>query len=84
MKPVSEPNSFACWRFPTTRGDAILKKYTVYLPTFFLLLSTLTSAATPALAAFWANHAAAAAIIAPMVVLVAHWLPSPNAILASK
>jgi hypothetical protein len=61
-----------------------VKKYAVYLPTLFLLLSTLTSAATPAITAFWANHAAAAAIIAPMVVLVAHWLPSPNVIATSK
>jgi hypothetical protein len=55
----------------------MLKKYVNYLPTAVLLLTTLASAATPAVAAFWMNHAAAAAIFAPLAVIVAHWLPSP-------
>ena len=54
-----------------------MKKYVSYLPTVVLLLTTLANAATPAIAAFWANHAAAAAVIAPLAVIVAHWLPSP-------
>jgi len=54
-----------------------VKKYVSYLPTVVLLLTTLANAATPAIAAFWANHAAAAAVIAPLAVIVAHWLPSP-------
>jgi hypothetical protein len=54
-----------------------LKKYVVYLPTVVLLLTTLANAATPAIAAFWMNHATAAAIFAPLAVIVAHWLPSP-------
>ena len=56
-----------------------MKKYTVYLPTIVLLLTTLANAATPAIAAFWMNHATAAAIFAPLAVIVAHWLPSPYA-----
>ena len=62
----------------------MLKKYAVYLPTAVLVLSTLANAATPAIAAFWMNHAAAAAIIAPLAVIVAHWMPSPNASANSK
>lgn len=54
-----------------------MKKYSPYIPTIVLLLTTLANAATPAVAAFWANHAAAAAIFAPLAVVVAHWLPSP-------
>jgi len=54
-----------------------LTKYAAYLPTAVLLLTTLASAATPAVAAFWANHASTAAIIAPLAVALAHWLPSP-------
>ncbi len=54
-----------------------MKKYVPYLPTVVLLLTTLANAATPAIAAFWTNHAAAAAILAPLAVIVAHWLPSP-------
>lgn len=54
-----------------------MKKYSSYLPTIVLLLTTLANAATPAVAAFWANHATAAAIFAPLAVVVAHWLPSP-------
>ncbi len=54
-----------------------MKKYAAYLPTVVLLLTTLASAATPAITAFWANHATAAAIFAPLAVIVAHWLPSP-------
>ncbi len=56
-----------------------MKKYAAYLPTVVLLLTTLANAATPAIAAFWMNHATAAAILAPLAVIVAHWLPSPNA-----
>ena len=56
-----------------------MKKYAVYLPTIVLLLATLANAATPAIAAFWMNHATAAAIFAPLAVIVAHWLPSPYA-----
>lgn len=54
-----------------------MKKYTVYLPTVVLLLTTLASTATPAIAAFWMDHATAAAILAPLAIIVAHWLPSP-------
>jgi hypothetical protein len=61
------------------QGGTNLKKYAVYLPTIVLLLTTLANAATPAIAAFWMNHAAAAAICAPLAVIVAHWLPSPYA-----
>jgi hypothetical protein len=56
-----------------------LKKYAAYLPTVVLLLTAIANTATPAIAAFWANHAAAAAILAPLAVVVAHWLPSPYA-----
>lgn len=56
-----------------------MKKYVSYLPTIVLLLTTLANAATPAIAAFWTNHATAAAILAPLAVIVAHWLPSPYA-----
>jgi hypothetical protein len=59
------------------QGDTILKQYAAYLPTAVLLLTTLANAATPAIAAFWMNHASAAAIFAPLAVIVAHWLPSP-------
>ncbi|MGD0823349.1 MAG: hypothetical protein ABR908_02115 [Terriglobales bacterium] len=55
-----------------------MKKYAVYLPTIVLLLTSLANAATPAIAAFWMNHAASAAIFAPLAVIVAHWLPSPS------
>jgi hypothetical protein len=61
------------------QGDTILQKYAAYLPTAVLLLTTLANAATPAIAAFWMNHATAAAIFAPLAVIVAHWLPSPYA-----
>ena len=54
-----------------------MKKYSAYLPTIVLLLTTLANAATPAVAAFWANHATAAAIFAPLAIVIAHWLPSP-------
>jgi integral membrane sensor domain MASE1 len=54
-----------------------LKKYAVYLPTVVLLLTTLGNAVTPAIAAFWMNHATAAAILAPLAIVIAHWLPSP-------
>ncbi len=54
-----------------------MKKYTAYLPTVVLLLTTFANAATPAIALFWANHATAATILAPVAVIVAHWLPSP-------
>jgi len=56
----------------------------VYLPTIVLLLTTLANTATPAIAAFWMNHATAAAIFAPLAVIVAHWLPSPHAAVNSK
>jgi len=49
-----------------------------------LLLTALGNAATPAIAAFWANHATAAAILAPLAVVVAHWLPSPYPTTNSK
>ena len=61
-----------------------MKKYAVYLPTILLLLTTLANTATPAIAAFWMNHATAAAIFAPLAVIVAHWLPSPHAAVNSK
>jgi hypothetical protein len=61
-----------------------VKKYVAYLPTIVLLLTTLANAATPAVAAFWMNHAAAAAIFAPLAVVIAHWLPSPNAVTNAK
>jgi hypothetical protein len=56
-----------------------LKKYASYLPTVVLLLTAIANTATPAIAAFWASHASAAAIFAPLAVIVAHWLPSPYA-----
>lgn len=61
-----------------------MQKYAVYLPTALLLLTTLANAATPTIAKFWMNHAAAAAILAPLAVMVAHWLPSPYAGVNSK
>jgi len=61
-----------------------LKKYAAYLPTAVLLLTTLANTATSAIVAFWANHAAVAAILAPLAVIVAHWLPSPYAAANSK
>ncbi len=61
-----------------------MSKYTVYLPTIVLLLTAVANAATPAIAAFWINHATAAAICAPLAVIVAHWLPSPYAPFNSK
>jgi hypothetical protein len=54
-----------------------LKKYAAYVPTVVLLLTALANSATPAITAFWVNHAGAAAIFAPLAVIVAHWLPSP-------
>ena len=66
-------------RYSNYIGDTTLKKYSAYLPTIVLLLTTLANAATPTVAAFWAAHATAAAIIAPLAVIVAHWLPSPYA-----
>ena len=54
-----------------------MKKYAAYLPTVVLLLTAIANAATPAIAAFWMNHAGVAAIFAPLAVVVAHWLPSP-------
>jgi len=61
-----------------------LKKYAAYLPTVVLLLTAIANTATPAIAAFWASHAGAAAIFAPLAVIVAHWLPSPYAGADSK
>ena len=46
---------------------------------FLLLITAIANTATPAIAAFWATHASAAAIFAPLAVIVAHWLPSPYA-----
>ena len=54
-----------------------MKKYAAYLPTVVLLLTAIANTATPAIAAFWASHASVAAIVAPLAVIVAHWLPSP-------
>jgi hypothetical protein len=62
----------------------VLKRYSAYLPTVVLLLTSLANAATPSIAAFWMNHATAAAIFAPLAVIVAHWLPSPSASVISK
>jgi len=56
-----------------------VKKYAAYLPTVVLLLTVIANAATPAIATFWMNHAATAAVVAPLAVIVAHWLPSPYA-----
>jgi len=61
------------------QGGTILKKYAAYLPTVVLLLTAIANTATPAITAFWASHASAAAIFAPLAVIVAHWLPSPYA-----
>ena len=61
-----------------------MNKYSVYLPTAVLLLTSLANTATPAVAAFWMNHATAAAVLAPLAVIVAHWLPSPVAANNSK
>ncbi len=61
-----------------------MNKYAVYLPTVVLLLTALANAVTPAITAFWAVHAAAAAVVAPLAVIVAHWLPSPYAGANSK
>ena len=84
MSPVSRLD-----RFPPTypidisqtllQGDTLLKKYAAYLPTVVLLLTAIANAATPAIAAFWMSHASVAAIVAPLAVVVAHWLPSPVA-----
>jgi cobalamin synthase len=71
-------------RVTLLQGDTILKKYAAYLPTVVLLLSAIANTATPAIAAFWASHASAAAIFAPLAVIVAHWLPSPYAGADSK
>jgi hypothetical protein len=54
-----------------------VKKYAAYVPTIVLLLTAIANTATPAIAAFWTDHAAAAAVVAPLAVIVAHWLPSP-------
>lgn len=56
-----------------------MKKYAPYLPTILLLLTTIANAATPAIAAFWMNHATIAVIVSPLAIVVAHWLPSPYA-----
>jgi integral membrane sensor domain MASE1 len=61
-----------------------VKKYAAYLPTVVLLLTAIANTATPAIAAFWTNHATAAAVVAPLAVIVAHWLPSPYATVNSK
>ena len=56
-----------------------MSKYAKYLPTVGALLLVLANAASPAVASFWAAHSAAAAFLAPLAVVVAHWLPSPSA-----
>jgi len=61
-----------------------VSKAAAYLPTAVLVLTVLANAATPAIAAFWAAHATAAVIVAPLAVIVAHWLPSPYAGTNSK
>jgi hypothetical protein len=61
-----------------------LKKYAVYLPTIMLLLTALANATTPAITAFWISHASAAAIVAPLAAIVAHWLPAPYAVEETK
>ena len=66
------------------QGDTLLKKYAAYLPTVVLLLTAIADTTTPAIAAFWASHASAAAIVVPRAVIVAHWLPSPYAGADSK
>ncbi len=55
-----------------------MQKYAAYMPTLVLLLTVIANAATPAVTAFWTNHASAAAVIAPLAIIVAHWLPSPT------
>lgn len=54
-----------------------MNKYVSLLPTIVLLLTALANAATPAVTAFWMSHASVAAVVAPLAVIVAHWLPSP-------
>ena len=61
-----------------------MKKYAAYLSTVVLLLTAIANTATPAIAAFWASHASAAAVFAPLAVIVAHWLPAPYAASNSK
>ena len=61
-----------------------MNKYAAYLPILVLLLTALANVATPAIAMFWMNHATAAAIFAPLAVIIAHWLPSPYAIVTSR
>ena len=61
-----------------------MNKYAVYLPTIVLLLTALANLATPAITAFWTAHATAAAVVAPLAVIVAHWLPSPYTSASSK
>lgn len=56
-----------------------MTKYAAYLPTLVLVLTTIANSASPAIAAFWMQHANVAAIVAPLAVIVAHWLPSPYA-----
>jgi hypothetical protein len=67
-----------------SEGGSVLKKYSPYLPTAVLVLTSIANAATPAIAAFWMNHATAAAVFTPLAVIVAHWLPSPAAGANSK
>ncbi|MGB6384803.1 MAG: hypothetical protein WBD25_08705 [Terriglobales bacterium] len=61
-----------------------MTKYTAYLPSVVLLLTAIANAATPAISAFWETHALAASIVAPLAVVVAHWLPSPYSNTNSK
>lgn len=61
-----------------------MTKYTAYLPSVVLLLTAIANAATPAISAFWVTHALAASIVAPLAVVLAHWLPSPYSSTNSK
>ena len=64
--------------------ENVLGKYSAYVPTVVLLLTSLANVATPAVAAFWMNHSSAASILAPLAVIVAHWLPSPYVAASAK
>jgi hypothetical protein len=59
-------------------------KYAAYFPTIVLLLTAIANTATPSIAIFWANHASVAAVVAPLALIVAHWLPAPYSSANSK
>lgn len=61
-----------------------MTKYAAYFPTIVLLLTAIANTATPSIAIFWANHASAAAVVAPLALIVAHWLPAPYSSANSK